>query len=80
MKLVDAYGCDQCNAVNINGLNCHETGCPNNGSIKCQACREPVRRRDVYYANDWDGCEYCEDCAQKEVEFQEEEERLKREE
>jgi hypothetical protein len=43
--------CDQCEAVSINGLACHETGCPN-AKHECNGCTNliPVRQR------------YCEDC------------------
>jgi hypothetical protein len=30
----DDLTCDQCNATMINGVYCHETGCPNRGKVK----------------------------------------------
>lgn len=30
--------CNQCQMLNINGLNCHETGCPNDRSWQCFEC------------------------------------------
>lgn len=30
----DDYSCDQCCAAMINGVFCHETGCPNTGKVK----------------------------------------------
>lgn len=45
--------CDQCSALMINGVFCHETGCPNSGAkyedgewVKCRDCFDcglPVR-------------------------------------
>jgi hypothetical protein len=56
--------CDQCEYLVINGIGCHETGCPNQGSIECESCGECVRAHNVHYANDWDGLEYCKPCAE----------------
>jgi hypothetical protein len=44
--------CDQCHAVIINGIPCHEAGCPN-AMHECNGCHEliPMRQR------------YCTDCA-----------------
>lgn len=43
--------CSQCEALAINGVPCHETGCPN-ATHECRGCnaRIPVRQR------------YCENC------------------
>ena len=43
--------CDQCEACAINGLACHETGCPNE-MHECKGCNARVSRRGSY----------CEDC------------------
>lgn len=64
--------CDQCQAVSIQGIPCHETGCPNANSIKCESCGE--YSRIAYYANNWDGCKHCKDCAARHAEREEEEE------
>jgi hypothetical protein len=49
-KTVDAISCNQCAMLSINGLACHETGCPNMGArwdhetsnwirqVKCDIC------------------------------------------
>lgn len=58
--------CDQCEVLNINGLNCHEGGCPNKPIGKCSHCNEEItlgNRTGVCFANDWDGIPYCYDCA-----------------
>ncbi len=44
-------GCSQCAALAINGIGCHETGCPNIVH-ECKGCNERVNR---------DGA-YCVDC------------------
>lgn len=43
--------CNQCEAISINGVACHETGC-HNAKHECKGCNEliPVRQR------------YCADC------------------
>lgn len=43
--------CSQCQAVAINGMPCHETGCPNE-LHECRGCNASVPR----------GVRYCEDC------------------
>jgi hypothetical protein len=52
---VDRYpsvSCDACAALVINGVPCHETGCPN-AMHECNGCNAliPIRRR------------YCDDCS-----------------
>jgi len=42
--------CSQCNALVINGIACHETGCPNT-KYQCKGCYEYI---------DYQG--YCSDC------------------
>lgn len=46
-------GCSQCAALAINGVACHETGCPN-ATHECRGCSTqiPARQR------------YCEECAE----------------
>ena len=44
--------CSQCEVLVINGLPCHETGCPNQ-THECKGCDTIVPR----------GVRYCEDCA-----------------
>lgn len=43
--------CSQCESTSINGMPCHETGCPNT-MHECKGCNEiiPMHER------------YCEDC------------------
>jgi hypothetical protein len=36
-------GCNQCEACCINGIACHETGCPNQAS-ECGECGAPIPR------------------------------------
>ena len=43
--------CTQCEALMINGVYCHETGCPNQ-TYECKGCNAEVSRRGSY----------CEDC------------------
>jgi len=47
-----AIGCSQCEAVCINGVPCHETGCPNT-TRECKGCNErlPARRFTDYCAD-----------------------------
>lgn len=56
--------CDQCQMLCINGVPCHEMGCPNANSVACALCGQSVRRVDVHHANDWDGICYCRSCAE----------------
>lgn len=51
VECVEAAGCDQCQAAMINGVFCHETGCPNQ-TWECKGCNAPVKRAGAY----------CEDC------------------
>ena len=44
-------GCSQCEALVINGLACHETGCPNQ-TYECKGCDAEVSRPGAY----------CQDC------------------
>jgi hypothetical protein len=39
--------CSQCQAATINGIPCHETGCPNM-TFECKGCNARVSRRDSY--------------------------------
>lgn len=43
--------CSQCEASVINGIACHEAGCPNQ-TFECKGCNARVSRRGAY----------CEDC------------------
>lgn len=43
--------CSQCVAAVINGIACHETGCPNQRH-ECKGCNATVARKGAY----------CEDC------------------
>lgn len=64
--------CDQCQMLSINGHNCHETGCPNQGAFICPNCSETVRRHDAWYANDWDGIKLCQECAERQARYEQE--------
>jgi len=46
-----AVSCSQCEALVINGMATHETGCPNQ-TYDCKGCDAHVPRRGMY----------CEDC------------------
>ena len=49
--------CDSCEVLNINGTNCHETGCPNawkDSKRKCKWC-------GTEFTPDHRGQEYCDD-------------------
>lgn len=46
-----AVGCSQCAATVINGVACHETGCPNEVH-ECRGCSNLVPR----------GVKYCAEC------------------
>lgn len=70
---MDWMRCDQCEALMINGVFCHETGCPNMHSrydpaedrwIKTYECRECGFRQDVGVecCNDLCGDGYCGLC------------------
>ncbi len=43
--------CSQCEALVINGIACHETGCPN-ATHECKGCNEQIPIRQTY----------CQDC------------------
>lgn len=64
-------GCDQCEAAMINGVFCHERGCPNAGSRWSEATGEWVRQRECREC----GCTVAEDdlCCQEPVDFGEDE-------
>ena len=57
--------CDQCQLVRINGVVCHEIGCPNMGKqwengewvryLTCWICGCEVREGDVCGCQDWEG-------------------------
>lgn len=67
---VERIRCDQCEAVMINGLFCHETGCPNSKCEwidgqwtemrKCFECRCDVPAEDTC-CDSIDGPEFWED-------------------
>ncbi len=40
-------GCSQCAALVINGVACHENGCPNQ-TWECKGCNAQVSRRGAY--------------------------------
>jgi RNA polymerase subunit RPABC4/transcription elongation factor Spt4 len=42
-------GCSQCEALVINGVACHETGCPN-ATHECHGCNAIVPMRQKYCA------------------------------
>jgi hypothetical protein len=50
--------CDSCEVLNINGMNCHETGCPEawkDYKRKCKWCGgafKPESRNQVYCCDD----------------------------
>jgi hypothetical protein len=48
-----SIGCSQCEALCINGVPCHEAGCPNQ-RYECHGCNADVAR----------GVRYCEECGQ----------------
>lgn len=43
-------GCSQCEAVVINGVPCHETGCPHQ-TFECKGCNVRVSHRGAYCAD-----------------------------
>lgn len=51
-------GCDQCEAAMINGVFCHETGCPNSWKDQAKACFECGC--DFYPTSRFE--RVCEDC------------------
>jgi hypothetical protein len=65
--------CKGCQMLTINGLACHETGCPEDRPRGCALCQTALRKREVFYANDWDGIEYCRECAERTAQFEAEE-------
>lgn len=62
--------CNSCQLLRIQGVVCHETGCPNMHNIRCASCDVEVQRHKIYRANDWDGLEYCRDCAERQAEYE----------
>jgi hypothetical protein len=40
-------GCSQCQAMTINGIACHETGCPN-AKHECKGCNNLIPIREKY--------------------------------
>ena len=40
-------GCSQCNALCINNVACHETGCTHD-THECRGCNEIIPRRQTY--------------------------------
>lgn len=50
--------CDSCEAAAINGVYCHETGCPESARIKANACRECGDQMDT----DGRNTRYCPSC------------------
>lgn len=59
--------CDQCQFLFLNGIGCHEIGCPNANQFKC-SCGEYSKHK--HYANDWDGIALCKDCAERQAEYE----------
>lgn len=49
--------CSQCQAATVNGIPCHEHGCPNQ-TRECEECEAPIKR----------GLRLCESCANPEPE------------
>jgi len=44
----DEHGrCDSCEALSINGIRCHETGCPN-ARHECAGCNALIPVREKY--------------------------------
>lgn len=43
-------GCTGCDATVINGVPCHEAGCPNQ-TFECRGCDAVVERRGAYCAD-----------------------------
>lgn len=39
--------CDSCQMIAINGVPCHEIGCPNGRSAACRECGTKFRGRDA---------------------------------
>lgn len=55
--------CSQCAAVAINGVPCHERGCPNERR-ECKGCNESMPANGPDYCRHCNGaCDGCEDCA-----------------
>jgi len=56
--------CDQCEMLNINGLNCHETGCPNERRDRlrpeCPECSRVFNLMDATDADEWSFGHDCE--------------------
>lgn len=55
--------CNSCEALVINGLKCHEHGCPNSGnkSSRCISCDEKYFVRDMI-TNEYGAGYVCKDC------------------
>lgn len=50
-------GCSQCEALVINGIATHETGCPNGKRYECRECGQSYRDREdagACCASSWD--------------------------
>jgi len=47
-KQEHAFGCDQCQMLSINGVACHETGCPNSKSRWDAETGEWIRQRKCF--------------------------------
>lgn len=72
-KFVRKYSCDSCELLRINGVICHETGCPDAWKDEVRECLEcggnfkPENRKDkvcshvCYISYSGMTC-YCEDC------------------
>lgn len=73
--------CDSCQVLRINGIVCHETGCPNsykNKKVECKECGQVFAPEEngqkfcsghcqaMYYNQDCD-CEFCQE-SEKELE------------
>ncbi len=75
MRQDGTTGCDSCEMLNINGVNCHEQGCPDawrDREIECVECGfmfQPETRGEVtcspcchaHYAGHVCDCEHCLD-------------------
>ncbi len=62
--------CESCAAVSINGINCHEYGCPDTPVGTCDNCLDPIKRSEQYtnQSSDWTGFRFCsESCADEDI-------------
>ena len=69
--------CDQCEMISVNGQACHEIGCPNTPVGVCEACQEDIpKSMGIHQANNWDGLEYCQECAIRQAEYEQNEDEI----